>query len=99
MSFGIQPTLAGINNAAGQTILNARNALQAISYFNLYLQSLGLDGLTSTQIGMSSDDAQSMLTTFENLAAVADMCNGAAYEGPTLPFNFLTSTAEAWGGQ
>jgi hypothetical protein len=95
MSFGLQPSQASINNQAGQIVLNARNALQAIIYFNLDLQDLGQDGLVA--LGFSADDAAAGLTMFENLAAVADMCNGGEYAGPALPFNFLESTASAWG--
>jgi hypothetical protein len=96
MAIGVQPTLSGLNQQAGQVILNARNALQAILYFDLYLQSLGQAQLVT--LGYSSDDATALLTMFTNLASVANMCNGAPYAGPALPFDFLTSTAPAWGG-
>jgi len=97
MSAGTAPTLAQVNNQATQIVLNARNSLQSLLYFDMYLQTIGQDGLVA--LGMSADDATTLLTVYANLAAVANMCNGGAYNGPALPYNFLTSTAELWNGQ
>lgn len=97
MAIGAAPTQSSINNQATSIILNARNALQQIIFFNMYLQSLGADGLTG--LGFATTDASSLLEIFEDLAAVAAMCNGSAYAGPTLPYNFLEATVPTWNGQ
>jgi hypothetical protein len=39
-----------------------------------------------------------MLSVYANLAAVANMCLGAEYTGPPLPFNFLAQTIPMWAG-
>jgi hypothetical protein len=95
--MAINPPNFGIINAqAGQIVLDARNALQRILFFNDYVQNLGHDGLVT--LGFSSDDANLMLAVYGNLAAVANMCLGAAYTGPSLPFNFLAQTIPLWAG-
>ena len=97
MTAGIQPSVQGLNVNAGQLVLNARNALQSILFFNDYLQDMTQDGLVS--LGYSPDDAATLLAVFENLAAVANTCMGEEYAGPPLPFNFLAQTTPLWGGQ
>jgi hypothetical protein len=96
VTAGIQPTQAGINQQAGQIVLNARNALQQILFFNDYLNDTGQDGLVA--LGFSADDAALLLGVFANMAAVSSMCMGEAYTGPALPFNFLGQTIPLWGG-
>jgi hypothetical protein len=96
MAAGIQPTQAIINAQAGQLVLNCRNSLQQILFFNDYLNNLGQSGLIA--LGFSSGDATLLLDVYENMAAVASMCMGSAYTGPTLPFNFLAQTIPLWGG-
>lgn len=98
MPVGIQPSLAQLNQQAGQIILQARAALQQILFFNLYLQTLGQAGLTTDPLNATVEDATNLLATFLGLAAIANVCNGGAYEGPALPYNFLASTADFWGG-
>jgi hypothetical protein len=96
--MAINPANMGqLSQQAGQIILSSRNALQQIIYFNLYLQTIGHDGLVA--LGFSDTDAVDLLTVYGNLNSVAQMCNGGAYDGPALPFNFLQSTAGLWGGQ
>jgi hypothetical protein len=97
MTAGIQPTQNSINNQAGQIVLNARNAIQQIIFFNDYLQDLTAGTLVS--LGFSDTDAASLLSVFANMAAIASACQGAAYTGPELPFNFLAQTVPLWGGQ
>lgn len=97
MSIGAATTQAAINNQATAIILNARNALQQIIFFNMYLQSLNSAGLVA--LGFTTTDAANLLTMFEDLASVAAMCNGGDYAGPTLPYNFLEATVPAWNGQ
>lgn len=97
MTAGLQPSVSGINTAAGQIVLNARAALQQIIFFNDYLLFLGQEGLVT--LGFDSTDATLLLAVFANLAAVANTCMGAAYTGPTLPFNFMAQSIPFWGGQ
>lgn len=96
MAIGTPSTQQQLNLLAGQYIISARNALQNIIYFSLYLQTLGQAGIAA--LGFDPDDAAALLSVYADLAAVADMCNGAPYVGPDLPFNFLQSTAPLWGG-
>jgi hypothetical protein len=98
MSIGITPNLGGLNQQAGQIVLNARNALQQILFFNDYLQSLGADGLTAAPLQMDATDAANMLQIFANLATIANACMGEDYTGPALPFDFMASTVPMWGG-
>lgn len=96
MAIGAAPTQTSINNQATTVILNARNALQQIIFFNMYLQSLGSAGLTA--LGFDATDAANLLAMFGDLASVAAMCNGSDYAGPTLPYNFLEATVPTWNG-
>ena|ERR1700722_5514214 len=102
MAVGNQVTWQQLNSQAGQVIINARNALQAVIFFNLSLLALGQDGLealaTAASDADATTDAEALLTTFADLNAVAEMCNG----GPSpsdVPKNFLAETAPFWGGQ
>ena len=90
------PNFGQINAQAGQIVLDARNALQRILFFNDYIQEMGHTGLVA--LGFSSDDATLMRAVYGNLASVANMCLGAPYAGPALPFNFLAQTIPLWAG-
>lgn len=90
------PNLGTLQQQAGQIVLDARTSLQRIIFFNQYLQFLGQSGLVA--LGLSSDDAALLLAVYGNLAAVANVCMGQPYTGPTLPFNFLAQTVPLWGG-
>ncbi len=95
--MAVNPPNFGIINAqAGQIVLDARNALQRILFFNDYIQEMGHSGLVA--LGFASDDADLMLSVYSNLAAVANTCLGAPYTGPPLPFNFLAQTIPMWAG-
>jgi len=102
MPVGNQVNWQQLNLQAGQVIINARNALQAIIFFNLSLGTLGQAGLEALAAAANNPngpaDATMMLQTFADLNAVAMMCNG----GPApsdVPKNFLAETAPFWGGQ
>ena len=97
MTAGIQPTQNSVNNQDGQIVLNARNAIQQIIFFNDYPQDLTAGTLVS--LGFSEADAVNLLSVFAHMAATASACQGAAYTGPELPFNFLAQTVPLWGGQ
>lgn len=90
------PNFGLINSQAGQIVLDARNALQRILFFNDYIQEMGLNGLVA--LGFSSDDAALMLSVYQNLSAIANVCLGSSYSGPPLPFNFLAQTIPMWAG-
>ena len=90
------PNFGIINSQAGQIVLDARNALQRILFFNDFVQEMGHDGLVT--LGFSSDDATLLLSVYANLATVANMCLGAPYAGPPLPYNFLAQTIPMWAG-
>lgn len=102
MAVGNQVTWQQLNSQAGQVIISARQALQAIIFFNLSLQALGQGGLDAlaTAAGDADPavDAALLLSTFADLAAVAGMCNGGPVP-PSAPKNFLAETAPFWGGQ
>ncbi len=97
MPVGNQPSWEQLNQQAAQLIINAREALQDILFFNLYLQSLGQAGLQAAPFNASAADAETLISVFGGLNAVASMCNG----GPApsnVPNNFLAETAPFWGG-
>jgi hypothetical protein len=91
------PNFGALNQQAGQIVIDARNVLQRIQFFNDYIQDLGSDGLVA--LGFTSDDAALLLAVYGNLDAVANVCTGQEYAGPTLPFNFMAQTIPLWGGQ
>jgi hypothetical protein len=91
------PNFGLINQQAGQIVIDARNVIQRVIFFNQYIQTLGQDGLVA--LGFAAEDATLMLAIYANLSTVADVCLGEAYTGPTLPFNFLGQTVPLWGGQ
>jgi hypothetical protein len=91
------PNFGLLSQQAGQIVIDARNVLQRIQFFNDYIQALGQDGLVA--LGFSADDATLMLAVYENLDAVANVCTGQDYTGPPLPFNFTAQTIPLWGGQ
>jgi hypothetical protein len=97
MTAGIQPSQAGLNATAGNIVINARNALQQILFFNDYINNLGQAGLVA--LGFTTDDANLMLAVFGNMSAISNTCLGEPYTGPSLPFNFLAQTIPLWGGQ
>jgi hypothetical protein len=101
MAIGNQPTWAGLNSTATQLVLAARNDLQAIINFNAYLETLGttaLEALAANDPTATTDVAE-LLAIFGNLASVAQVCNGEAYNGPTLPFDFVAQTIPLWDAQ
>lgn len=91
------PNFGVINMQAGQIVIDARNVIQRVIFFNQYIQNLGQAGLVA--LGFSADDATLMLNIYANLSTVADVCLGDAYTGPTLPFDFLGQTVPLWAGQ
>lgn len=91
------PNFGLINQQAGQIVIDARNVLQRIQFFNDYIQDLGSEGLVA--LGFTSDDAALLLAIYGNLDSVANVCTGQAYAGPTLPFNFMAQTIPLWSGQ
>lgn len=91
------PNLGSLLNQASSLLVTARNNLQQILYLNAYLQALGVSGLVS--LGMASGDATQLLLIYGHMAAVAEMCEGAPYTGPSLPFNFMAETVSLWAGQ
>jgi hypothetical protein len=104
MSVGTQPNWAYLNSQATQIVLQARTALAAITNFNTYLAvGLGASNLeaiaTAAQDANATADVTELLSIFANLAAVAAVCNGEAYDGPPLPFNFVAQTVPLWNAQ
>jgi hypothetical protein len=91
------PNLGLISQQAGQIVIDARNIIQRVIFFNQYIQTLGIDGLVA--LGFVQADAELMIAVYANLSTVADVCLGEAYTGPPLPFNFLGQTVPLWGGQ
>lgn len=96
MTAGIQPNLGTINQQAGQFLVSLRIAITQARQFNDYLQGLGSAGLVA--LGMSSADATTMLTAYTNLNYLAEVFYGAAYAGPTLPYNFYNDVIPLTGG-
>lgn len=90
------PNFGLINAQAGQIVIDARNVLQRIQFFNDYVQNLGVDGLVA--LGFTQADAELLIAVYGNLDAVANVCTGQAYNGPALPFNFMAQTIPLWGG-
>jgi hypothetical protein len=97
MAIGPTPNLGQFQQQTQSAVLNARAALQQILFLNQYIQSEGVAGLVA--IGYGSDDAESLMTVFGDLAAIAAACMGEPYEGPALPFDFLAQTVPLWNGQ
>ncbi len=102
MAVGNQVTWQQLNTNAASIIIQARNALQGIIFFNLSLQALGQSALealaTAANDPNATVDAAALLATFADLNSIALMCNGGPV--PTdAPRNFLAETAPYWGGQ
>lgn len=96
MTAGIQPTQQSLNQQAGQILLTLRNDMFAVMAFNAYIQNLGQSGLEA--LGFNSTDAEELLTVFSGVDAIRAMAMGAAYAGPTLPYDFLTACVPLTGG-
>lgn len=96
MAVGIQPSIAQLNAQAGQLALAIRNDQQSVLNFNAYLEAIG--GAPQLEVmGMTNTDANTMISTFGNLAVVA-----TAYQGQGLiaaTFNYMANSTPFWGGQ
>lgn len=98
MTAGIQPTIQSINQQAGQFAVNLRDDLARITNFNAWLAAIGgVPGLVS--IGFTQADAQVVVSTYGNLAALAALYQGQAQNTVALPFNFQANSNLLWGGQ
>jgi hypothetical protein len=97
MAAGIQPNIGQINQVAGALAVQFRNDNQAILNFNEWLTASG--GATFLEgLGMDSSDASTMVSTFGNLASLAEIYQGGP-AGIGLPFNFMLNSNLLWGGQ
>ena len=98
MSVGIQTSAAQLNAQAGQLALNVRNNMQAVLWFNQYLSAIGgVAGLEAAPFTMSAADAGVMVSTFGNLAVVANAYVGNGLIAAT--FNYAANSQPFWGGQ
>jgi hypothetical protein len=95
VSAGIQPNLGLLNQQAGNLAVNLRNDFQNIINFNQWLNSYGASNLEA--LGMSTADTSTLISTFGNLANLAQIYIGAA-SAPTT-FNFQANSEALWGGQ
>lgn len=98
MAIGIVPSLAQLNQLAGQNALAFRNATQAVVEFNSYIQGLGEAGLMAAPYSMAQVDADNLLSIYNNLAQVCQALLGNNYAGPALPFPFLGNAVPLLGG-
>jgi len=96
MAVGIQQTLAGLNQQAGQLLLALRQDMFQVQAYNAYIQQLGVQGLQA--MGFTADDAALLLTTFSAVDSIRAMAMGSPYVGPPLPFDFLAAAVPFTGG-
>lgn len=98
MTAGIQPTIQSINQQAGQFAVNLRNDFQQIVNFNKWITAIGgVSGLVA--VGFAQTDAQVIVSTYANLAALAAIYQGQTQNVEILPFNFADNSNLLWGGQ
>jgi hypothetical protein len=96
MAAGIQPSLAIINQQIGGITLGLRGDFQAVLNFNNWLTSVG--GATYLEgLGMSTADAQTVVSTYGNLAVLAGIWLGQGTQQNA--FNYYANTEALWGGQ
>lgn len=96
MTAGIQPTIESVNQQAGQMAVNLRDDFSRVVNFNAWITAVGgVNGLVS--IGFPESDAQVIVSTYGNLAALA-----AIYQGQSAlaqAFNYEINSNVLWGGQ
>ena len=90
------PNFGNLNLAAGQVVVNLRNAFEDVHRFNLFIQNYGKTALVT--LGFASADADLLLAVFGNLDQIRSAYVGGAYAGPALPFDFEGQTVPLWGG-
>lgn len=96
MAAGIQPNLGLLNNQIGQLAINLRNDFQSVLNFNNWLTAAG--GATFLEgLGMSSEDAATVVSTYGNLAVLAGIWLGMGTQ--QAEFNYYANTEGLWGGQ
>ena len=95
MTAGIQPNLGSINQTAGQLAINLRNDFQAVLNFDNWLNANG--GATFLEgLGMTSEDAGTIVSTYGNLAVLAGLWLGQGTQQSE--FNYYANTETLWGG-
>lgn len=98
MSAGIQASTASVNQQAGQIAVNLRNTFQQVISLNAWITAIGgAAGLVT--LGFTQADAQVIVSTYANLAALAAIYQGQPQSTEALPFNFETNSNLLWGGQ
>jgi hypothetical protein len=94
MAAGLQPSQAGINQAAGGLATSLRDIFQQIENLQAWLATEGQAGLVT--LGFTAQDAATIISTFGNLQTLANVWNGTAAPAE---FNYLANTQALWGGQ
>lgn len=96
MAAGIQPSLSQINQQVGGLALGLRDNFQQILNFNNWLTASG--GATYLEgLGMTTQDAQTVVSTYGNLAVLAGIWLGMGTQ--QAEFNYYANTEALWGGQ
>lgn len=96
MAAGIQPNLAQINQQIGGLTLGLRDTFQAVLNFNNWLSANG--GATFLEaLGMDTQDAATVVSTYGNLAVLAGIWLGMGTQ--QAEFNYYANTEALWGGQ
>lgn len=96
MAAGIQPSLAVINQQIGGLTLALRNDFQSVLNFNNWLSANGGASLL-VELGMSTQDAATVVSTYGNLAVLAGIWLGMGTQ--QAEFNYYANTEALWGGQ
>jgi hypothetical protein len=97
MAAGNQPTVATVNAFAGNNALELRDAFQKIKNFSQWLtaQPGGAQAFL-VALGFQGPDAQVIVSTYANLAALDAIYEGGA---PGAALNYQQNSNLLWGGQ
>jgi hypothetical protein len=96
MTAGNQPSQPQINSQISAMALSLRNDMQNVLNFNTWLSAVG--GASFLQgLGFSSGDAATVVSTFGNLAILAQIYQGLATQSAA--FNYEANCEILFGGQ
>ena len=97
MTAGNQPSLAAVNQTAGSLAVQLRNLFEQINDFNAWLSAFGGAAQLEAELQFSTADAQTIISTMANLAALAGIYQGTGTQAQE--FNYEANSQALWGGQ
>jgi hypothetical protein len=96
MTAGNQPSLTQVNQASGSLAVQLRNTFDQVAMFNEWLAAFGGASALESQLGFTSADAATIISTMGNLAALGAIYNGGT---PGAAFDYMANSQSLWGGQ